>query len=269
MLTCAIISFGVITNSSELRAQASFNTTLLGHLQFVEHASDIWGYVDDSTGIEYAIMGLFTGTSIIDVSTDPANPTEVAFVPGPSSIWRDIKTHSHYAYVVNETSGGLQIIDLSQPDSAFEVTSIDFLFTRAHNLYIDDGFAYVVGTSSDNGGIWIFDLANPEAPNPVGLWSTAYVHDIYVRNDTAYAAAIREDGSVYILDVADKSSVIRTGKSVVKADLYRQSRVRQVNDPYSVHIVRNKAERFLNKHVMYDGVRQRLIFSNLRNVAHI
>ncbi len=206
VLTCAIICFGVMTHSSQLRAQVSFNTTLLGHLQYEERASDIWGYVDDSTGIEYAIMGLLTGTSIIDVSTDPANPTEVAFVPGPSSIWRDIKTHSHYAYVTNETGGGLQIIDLSQPDSAFEVASFTIAFTTAHNLYIDAGFAYVIGTNTV-GGIWILDLADPEAPGLVSTWNTAYIHDIYVRNDTAYAAAIFEGGSVYILDVADKAAV--------------------------------------------------------------
>ena len=190
VLTCVIISFGFLTHSSQLYAQVSFHTTLIGHLEYEENASDIWGFLDESTQIEYAIIGLISGTSIIDVSTDPANPTEVSFVPGPSSIWRDIKTYSHYAYVVNEAGQGLQIIDLSQPGSAFEVTSYTDAFTSAHNLYIDGGFAYVVGTNTSNGGMTILDLAQPEAPSLVGTWSTAYIHDIYVRKDTAYAAPL-------------------------------------------------------------------------------
>ncbi len=52
-------------------------------------------------------MGITGGTSIIDV-TNPNNPVEVDIIPGPLASpyqWRDIKTHSHYAYIVNEGSG--------------------------------------------------------------------------------------------------------------------------------------------------------------------
>jgi len=202
-----IVSFGFLTHSPQLYAQVSFHTTLIGHLEYEERASDIWGYVDDNTGVEYAIIGLFNGISIIDVSTDPANPVEVSFIPGPSTIWRDIKTYSNYAFVINQTDQGLQIIDLSDPENAFEVTSYTDAFESAHNLYIDAGFAYVVGTNTSNGGITILDLADPEAPSLVGTWSSTYIHDVFVRNNTAYAAAIGEGGSVYILDVTDKSSI--------------------------------------------------------------
>ena len=41
-----------------------------------------------------------------------------SFVPGLNSIWRDIKTYGHYAYVTTEAYNGLLIIDLSNlPDS--------------------------------------------------------------------------------------------------------------------------------------------------------
>ena len=53
--------------------------------------NDIWGYVDPM-GNEYALLGVRSGTSIVDLS-DPANPLEVAFIPGPQSVWRDIKVH--------------------------------------------------------------------------------------------------------------------------------------------------------------------------------
>lgn len=202
-----LISFGFLTHNSQLRAQVSFHTTLIGQLGYEGFISDIWGYVSDNNGVEYAIIGLFNGTSIIDVSSDPANPVEVSFVPGPSSIWRDIKTYSHYAFVINQSEQGLQIIDLSDPENAFEVTSYTDAFESAHNLYIDAGFAYVVGTNTSNGGITILDLADPEAPSLVGTWSSTYIHDVFVRNNIAYAAAIGEKGSIYILDVTDKSAI--------------------------------------------------------------
>ena len=61
----------------------------------------IFGSWVDSAGNEYAIVGTNDGTSIFDLS-DPANPNEVLFVPGMNSIWRDVKTYGHYAYVTTE-----------------------------------------------------------------------------------------------------------------------------------------------------------------------
>jgi len=107
--------------------------------------ADIWGYA--ANGREYALMGVTGGTSIIDV-TDPANPVEVDFITGPTAPpheWRDIKTHLNYAYVVTMGTGsgqGLQIIDLSNlPTSASLVNTVDTWFSRAHDIFIDSGYA--------------------------------------------------------------------------------------------------------------------------------
>ena len=67
----------------------------------------------DSNGHEYALVGVFNGVSIVDISTDPGNPTELQFLPGVGTTWRDLKTYGHYAYVSNEGGDGLRIIDLS------------------------------------------------------------------------------------------------------------------------------------------------------------
>ena len=81
--------------------------------------SDVWGYTDEF-GNEYAIVGHQGGTSILDVSTDPYHPSEVANIPGPSNgdyyYHRDYKTYGDYLYIVNEMTGpdvGMQVIDLS------------------------------------------------------------------------------------------------------------------------------------------------------------
>ena len=147
--------------------------------------SDIWGYVDGQ-GIEYALLGTRHGTSIVRLD-NPANPVEVAFIPGPQSIWRDIKVHGEYAYTITEQTGsgkGLQIIDLSDlPNSATLVNTIDTWFTRAHNIFIDDGYAYVIG-GSGSGGMHILDLSNPVNPTETAYYTASgYIHDVFVWDD--------------------------------------------------------------------------------------
>ena len=180
--------------------------TLLSHFNQYPGAgyNDIWGYVD-GIGNEYALLGVRTGTSIVNLA-DPQNPVEVAFIPGPQSIWRDIKVHSTYAYVVTERTGsgqGFQIIDLSQlPTTATLVNTIDTWFSRAHNIFIDDGFAYVIGTES-GGGMHILDLSDPVNPVRTAYYTgSRYIHDVYVWNDTVVACA--ED--IYDLVDVDKSN---------------------------------------------------------------
>ncbi len=74
------VSFIVLFCIGHIIAQN--NVTLLGHLNQYPSAgyNDIWGYADGS-GNEYALLGVQTGTSIINI-TNPSNPVEIAFIPG-------------------------------------------------------------------------------------------------------------------------------------------------------------------------------------------
>jgi len=138
--------------------RAQTNVDLVGTLNQYPSIgyNDIWGYVD-GTGIEYALLGTRHGTSIIRLD-NPSNPQEVAFIPGPQSVWRDIKVHGNYAYTITEQTGsgqGLQIIDLSNlPTSASLVNTVDTWFNRAHNIFIDNGYAYVIGSNGGGGNAY-------------------------------------------------------------------------------------------------------------------
>ena len=201
------------------------NVTLLGSLNQYPGTSytDVWGY--EAGGREYAFIGITGGTSIIDV-TDPANPEEIVFIQGPTAPpyeWRDFKTHSNYLYVTSEGNGtgsGLQIIDLSQlPDTAFLVNTFNQTFTSAHNLYIADGFAYVVGTSQ--GGMHILDLSNPTNPVQVGYYgASGYVHDVYVWNDTAYVSSAN---TYDLVNLTNKSNPQLISQSAVLPGIYAHS----------------------------------------------
>ena len=187
----------------------SKNVTLLGNKPYTKSLSDIWGYVDPQ-GKEYALVGVYNGTSIVDVS-NPANPVEKFFIPGPNSTWRDLKVWDKHLYVTNETSGGVTIIDMTYlPDSISTTTwtgNNGVNFTKAHNIWIDEkGFAYIFGSNYGAGGAIIADLnQNPKVPQVVSVYNVAYIHDGYVRNDTMWTAEINI-GRFAIVDVSDKSS---------------------------------------------------------------
>lgn len=165
--------------------------------------NDIWGYAQG--GKEYALIGSTAGVHIIDV-TDPFNVSEVVFVPGtqPSTqftsiVHRDIKTYKNYMYMVSdEGSAALQIIDLSNlPTSVNEVYNSTTLFNHAHNVYIDSSKAklYVCGATNKFAAYSLADPVNPtfiwEQSTSTDQWAIdmGYVHDVFIRNDTAYMNA--------------------------------------------------------------------------------
>jgi hypothetical protein len=132
---------------------AQKNITLRSQLTYPgKQLSNIGGYVD-SLGNEYALVGHSEGLSIVNVQ-DPDNPFIVQEIPGPNSIWREVKTWQKYAYVTTEGgSGGLTIVDLSNlPSSnlpyqnwAPTITTPVSTYTLStiHALHIDNGYVYL------------------------------------------------------------------------------------------------------------------------------
>lgn len=185
------------------------NLTELGKYTYPVSASDIWGHVD-KTGNEYALVGVFNGFSIVDV-TDPDNLVEVYFEPGVQSIWRDIKSWENHAYVSTEGGNGILIVDMNPLPgpitSTAYFTGSDFPFTTVHNLYIDEsGKLYIFGANNGSGGAIICDLtADPMNPVELGRFDDEYLHDGMARGDTLWGAAIYA-GLLLAIDVSDPSS---------------------------------------------------------------
>jgi choice-of-anchor B domain-containing protein len=217
-LAAALAAAGTLAAQTSLDSLAHFDVQPLGSY------SAIWGYTAPD-GREYALLGVVGGgnhpggTSIIDITNTDAL-YEAAFIPGPISSWREMKTYGHYAYVVTEAGGGVQIIDLSGlPDTAWLVTSFNFTsgsnsISRSHTISIHDGFMYLNGCGQwSPGGIVIFDLhPDPVAPVFVGEYQPDYIHDAYVRNDTIFGSAVYGGGGLYIADARDKAHVQTVGK---------------------------------------------------------
>jgi choice-of-anchor B domain-containing protein len=212
-----ILSIAFTAGVFHVSAQENFNATIISNLQFDVPASDIWGYVDDS-GREYAIMGLDTATVIISLE-DPANPVEIARVPGARSQWRDIKSYGNFLYVTADRGqDGLLVIDMSlAPDSIswefwkpeFDTLGLNGTIQRCHNLYIDEaGYAYLSGCNINSGGVIILDVfTQPGRPELAGVCDPRYSHDNFSRGDTVWSADVF-NGFFSVIDVSDKANPV-------------------------------------------------------------
>lgn len=199
ILLLSISSFVVV------EAQISKNVTLLDNWtnESLPRNNDntifneVWGF--EYQGREYAVIGSTAGTHIFLINENE-KLIEVDFVPGESehtvgsnNIHRDFKTYRNYLYgVCDEGNSTLQIMDLQYlPDSVSLVYNSDSILRRAHNIYIDTVNATMYGcgvtTNSFAIAMKVYSLANPKVPELIHLFNGAtYVHDAFVRNDTAY-----------------------------------------------------------------------------------
>lgn len=197
-------------------ALGQLNMSLLSQIDYEVDCSDVWGYAAPD-GREYAIVGLYDGVSIVDV-TEPANATEVVRIPGDGTNWRDIKTFGEFAYIVGDGgfyNDGLGVIDLRNlPESAEYYTwTGDFgSLQSCHNLFIDEfGYAYLAGCNFNNGGVVFIDVfSDPGTPIFVGLGPDVYSHDVYTRDNKMYSSELWS-GRMTIYDVTDKDEVVELG----------------------------------------------------------
>jgi choice-of-anchor B domain-containing protein len=191
------------------KAQSSYNMSLLSRwdkdsLPNNIHGAynDIWGYVDNK-GREYAILGTVQGTYFFDV-TNATNPKVVSYQRGKDTIGihRDYKTYKNYAYgVCDEGNSSLQIFDLQYlPDSVVKVYDSDAFFARSHNIFINNDKLYVAGIKGTAYSMYVFSLLDPKKPvllNSLSSSQFSYIHDVYVRNDTAFCSALSSGLFIY------------------------------------------------------------------------
>lgn len=196
---------------------AQLNTTLLSRVVYQQDLNDVWGWTD-STGIEYALVGTTTGVSIVSLE-NPEDPHRVAFVPGDFSIWRDLKTFGHYAYVVADQPGsedGVLVIDLSNlPESVesynWTPTLPGFpILKNCHNLYIDEnGICYLAGCNIAGGGIIILDVTREDGmPEFITTGPSIYAHDVFALDQKMYTSEIFQ-GQLGIYDISDWDNITR------------------------------------------------------------
>ncbi len=194
----------------------------------VANYNDIWGYTD-SNGNEYALIGAWNGTHIIDINSSA--PFEVTFIPGSASTHRDIKTYEDYIYIGTEANlpdpelleenvtytqpQGIQVVDISDPTNPVLVNEWGGV-VQSHNIMEEDGFLYVIGSTSyysvdgteESWGLddlIILDLSDPANPVKIGGWSGVYIHDVCIFDDVLYGCGIETD-DMWAIDISDKTN---------------------------------------------------------------
>lgn len=166
-----------------------------------EWYNEVWGFV--SNGKEYAIIGSQNGTHILEITNDN-QLIERDFVMGtsfgPNIVNRDFYVYGNYLYsICDQGFSTLQIIDVSYlPDSVHMVYNSNALVGKAHTLWVDEATKklYVCGPAGY--AMKIFDVTDPVDPQEAFIHTNNfYIHDCFVRNDTAYLNAGTEGLFVY------------------------------------------------------------------------
>ena len=221
-ITIIISSTGLIGQAVNTTLRSQFDDGSLTQSPHGVYYNDIWGW-SDSNGREYAILGTARYTLFIEV-TDPENPVERdRILSSQSCTWRDYKTFGHFAYGVSDAcNAGLEIFDLSfLPDSVSKVYDSRGLIDNAHNIFIDTITAklYACGINDLTNDLTILNLNvspdNPTLINSVNLNLTNesdYIHDLYVRNDTAYLCNGPES-RMLIYDMSDSANPSYIGQA--------------------------------------------------------
>jgi len=203
--------------------------------------NDMWGWADEETGKNYAIVGRNEGTSFVDV-TDPLNPIYVGNLPmtegSRPNVWRDMKVYKNHVFVVADNAGehGMQVLDLTKlrefddESILLEEDAIYRNINSAHNIVINEstGYAFAVGSSGGGetcgGGLHMINIQDPKNPTFAGCFAdpstgrsgTGYSHDaqcvIYEGPDEDHQGSEVCFGSnetaVSISDVTDKENPI-------------------------------------------------------------
>jgi choice-of-anchor B domain-containing protein len=214
---------GFASSGVQLKSWLPLNTLSAG----AQNGNSCWGWISPA-GREYAIIGLSNGTAFVEI-TNPAAAALKSFQTGPSSLWRDVRTHGNYCYAASEGGSGIQIFDLSQLDATGATTLVNTITApttttaATHTLAVDNtsGFLYRAGGGAS--GLRIYDLnANPANPPYVGAWTTKYVHEAEVKTYTSGPYAGKQiafcyggdntgnvNTGLYIVDVTNKSAPVQ------------------------------------------------------------
>lgn len=211
VLHIAVLSFCLSTTLQTAFATEVSTAPQVQGMKFIaqvnDHAKDkysaIWGYTAPD-GREYALLGVRTGTSIVDI-TDNNNIREIAFIKSKKTMWRELKTFSHYAYVVTDNAEtGVEIIDLSNLPNSASLVGVYKDLPMSHTIVIDEAqkLMHLMGGSGET--VVTLSLENPLAPKEIVRFGSSYVHDAFFKNGRAYLSEIMSQ-TFSIWDLSDIS----------------------------------------------------------------
>ncbi len=185
---------GASTNFTST-GDVSFNTSQL----YIDQSTGSVGIGDTAPSEKLTLAGgnlyhYASGNPTLEGSYDTSGAAYGVYVSGK------------YAYVADETSGGLQIIDISDPSSPSLTGTYD-TSGQAFGIYVSGSYAYVADATS---GLQVIDISDPSSPTLTGTYDTSGTAlAVYISGKYAYIAD-RYSG-LQVIDISDPSSPSLTG----------------------------------------------------------
>lgn len=206
-------------------------------LSAIAGMSEAWGWFDEETGDEYAIVGVTNGVHFVRV-TDPLNPVYLGSIPNTAAaqlVWFDMKVNDNVLVFGSESAPhNVRTMDLTDlrgvttPSTFFDLGRFP-LNVSSHNVIVNDETdrAYIVGGNIGlvvpdqcSGGLIALDISDPVLPTELGCYDAdGYIHDaqciIYNGPDTEHQGkeiclGSNED-TFTTIDVTDASAMSRLG----------------------------------------------------------
>ncbi|MFN8468833.1 MAG: hypothetical protein U0X20_24960 [Caldilineaceae bacterium] len=138
----------------------------------------------------YAFVGSSAEFAVVDIQ-DVQHPRRVAYLPLAAN---DIVLDGEYAFVTNRS--GLATIDLTAPGHPKLAASAPSA-KALNGLAIAGHYAFAI---APEGGLFVYDVANPLHPQQVGFLRGSQLEGIAVQDGFAYLAT---SGGLRIVNVAD------------------------------------------------------------------
>jgi len=214
----------MLFSAAHVSAQQQFNLPLLSNWDddnipgaWTGPYNSCWGYV--ANGREYAFLASTQATYFFDI-TNPTAPELIDFIKTKDTINlvvnKDYATYDHYLYAVSDQGdNSLQIFDLQYlPDSVVLAYDSNAISKRCHTIAVDNSRLYMCSnTRQDNffAAMDVFSLSDPLNPILIGTLESpdfSAVHEVFVRNDTAYCSNGYEGMWIYNMHFPATPSLI-------------------------------------------------------------
>ncbi|MFN8467545.1 MAG: hypothetical protein U0X20_18440 [Caldilineaceae bacterium] len=188
LVLAIVLALSTIAAPAALAGPVDAPTQDRPHVQSVAHLGGSSLAITARDG--YAFVGSSAEFAVVDIQ-DVQHPRRVAYLPLAAN---DIVLDGEYAFVTNRS--GLATIDLTAPGHPKLAASAPSA-KALNGLAIAGHYAFAI---APEGGLFVYDVANPLHPQQVGFLRGSQLEGIAVQDGFAYLAT---SGGLRIVNVAD------------------------------------------------------------------
>ncbi len=161
---------------------------------------------NSNSALQLVIGGNGTPTGQLYVSG--TTPSSAAATVATGSFPNAVAVQGRYAYVTNQTSATLQVIDVSSPSNPAVVGSVS-TGTTPTAVSVADKYAYVINQTSNT--LQVFDISKPSTPSLSGSVAVGTApRGLAVQGRYAYVSSTTSN-TLQVYDISNPASPIAVG----------------------------------------------------------